>query len=555
MTNPFVAYLNSLHNDQSSNQNAIAEMHIKSPFFSSTQVERPLISYLCDQLKNEKFVVLTGHAGDGKTTLLAQVLAELGVPQTELLKKGTVNCGFTLRYIKDFSELTADEQKQELNECFSSSKASLLIANTGPLLKSMKSLCSDSALENTLLDAMDQPAGQDVSIEGLGAVFILNIARVNNIDFIKPYLKNLIADELWSACEQCPRKAVCPMLLNQRLLKENFERASSFIEKCYIWLQEYDNRATIRQITAHLTYAMTGGVSCELVQANGIPLWRYSYLFSNLFWGSLGAKDDEAARQIRGIKLLQENAFDQRATSIDYTLFVKNETEAHFTPQMNQMLQEVAPYLRPIEAGRKQRVLKRAYLLFGQHTQAADDEIQKQVFSEWFDMYLEGCATGSKPSNKVKSAICRAINTLFVGESFDESSDRINLTLRRNNEQTSNVQLLSGQIYEDDVSLRFEETKSISKNKKNYQLMLNVGSKVRFRVSLPLLNYFYEIKNGVIFTDIDPMLSNGIDSLKAQLLSAFSKTHDHGEATVLFLQGTKWRKRKLFVSNGHIDHE
>ena len=117
MTNSFVAYLNSLHNDQSSNQNAIAEMHIKSPFFSSTQVERPLISYLCDQLKNEKFVVLTGHAGDGKTTLLAQVLDELGVPQPELLKKGTVDCGFTLRYIKDFSELTAEEQKQELQEC------------------------------------------------------------------------------------------------------------------------------------------------------------------------------------------------------------------------------------------------------------------------------------------------------------------------------------------------------------------------------------------------------------------------------------------------------
>ena len=178
------------------------------------------------------------------------------------------------------------------------------------------------------------------------------------------------------------------MLFNQQLLKEKFERASSFIQNCYIWLQEHDNRATIRQITAHLTYAITGGINCRQVLRDGNEYWRYSYLFSNLFWGSQGVNEDHAAKQIRGIKLLQESAFDQRATSVDYPLFVKNSTQDYFPAQLNSMFAVAAPYLKPLKAGKRHRVLKRAYLLFGQNLQADDAEIQRQVFSEWFDMYL-----------------------------------------------------------------------------------------------------------------------------------------------------------------------
>lgn len=553
--NPFISYLNSLHNEQASNQNAIAEMQIQDQHFAKTQVKHPLTLFLKKKMEAGEFVVLTGHAGDGKTTLLTQVLEALDRKPEILLEEDTVDCGFSLHYVKDFSELTHEKQDSVLKTCFAASEATLLIANTGPLLNAMQRLVPDDPqLENTLLDAMDQPAGQSVDIAGFGTVFFLNIARVDNTSFIREYLQNIIQDELWQTCDSCQKKGICPMYMNRCLVKEHFARVASFIERVYIWLQEYDNRATIRQITAHITYAMTGGVSCESVWEDGQRIWRYLYLFSNLLWGSQGAKEDIAAQQIRGIRLLNAAGFDQKPTSIDYDLFIKHDVYRYFPPQFQGMLKEVEKLTRPISDDKKQRVLKRAYLLFGINTPAEDRVIQQQIFSPWFETYLDGRNNGTKPSNKIRKAICQAINTLFVGESYEDISN-IYLTLRRNNEQTSNVQLLNGQISEEQIRLKFEKCPTSVPDKQQYQLMLFADEKVKFRVGLPLLNYFYEIHQGVIITDIDPMLSNGIDSLKAQLLSAFKKHNDENEIAILFLQGSHWKRRKLIVTDNSIDHE
>ncbi|MEF9880016.1 MAG: hypothetical protein RR975_11415, partial [Clostridia bacterium] len=75
------------------------------------------------------------------------------------------------------------------------------------------------------------------------------------------------------------------------------------------------------------------------------------------------------------------------------------------------------------------------------------------------------------------------------------------------------------------------------------------------RITLPLLNYFYEIYRGIIITDIDPLLSNGIDSLKAQLLSSYSKATDENEVPLVYLSGNRWVKRKLIVNDHSIDHD
>ncbi|MBQ2264226.1 MAG: hypothetical protein II341_02385, partial [Oscillospiraceae bacterium] len=221
MSNPFVAYLNSLHNEQASNQNAIAEMQIQSEYFKRTQVKRELITFLSDRLRDGCFVVLTGHAGDGKTTLLAQVLDELGVSCGSLKKQDTVQGEVSLMYVKDFSELTTEEQDEVLRKCFERQGASLLVANTGPLLAAVKRLAEDAEyMETVMLEAMDAPAGGEISIGGYGDAFVLNIARVDNTDFIRPFLKNIIDDDLWSPCGDCRRRQLCPMYFNRQLLKE-----------------------------------------------------------------------------------------------------------------------------------------------------------------------------------------------------------------------------------------------------------------------------------------------------------------------------------------------
>ena len=554
MNNAFVDYLNSLHNDMASNQNAIAELAISSPFFEATQVKRELIPFLKNKIESNDFIILTGHAGDGKTTLLAQLLESFNKKTSKLCTSDDIEIadGKNLHYVKDFSELVVSEQDDELQRCFSRQGAAILIANTGPLLGAFKRLAGNG-IEEKLLDAMDSPAGKEIEIDNLGNVYLLNIARVDNTDFIKPFLQNLLNDEHWVDCKECPHAKNCPIFFNQQIVKLRFDRAATLIENMYIWLQEYDLRATIRQMTAHLTFSMTGGLSCEAVKLHGNSDWKYTYLFSNLFFGYKGNHQMKNAQQIRGITLVNSMGFDRKQTSIDYDLHTCTRYSDYFPDLLADVINNALNGAQHRSKVSAQQILKRAYYFFGHNTDENDKLINDQVFSEWFDVYLDIRKRGIKPKSPVCNAIFHAIDTLFIGESADGNISQINLTLRRNNEQLSNVQLLSGRIGTDDIALKCVQQPSISTTQKNYRLELQTG-KVKFPLNLPLLNYCCEIHHGIIMTDIDPLLSNGIDSLKAQLLSHSHPNTDDNQVQIVFLEGTKWTKRTLTIDNHSIDH-
>ena len=547
-------YLNSLHNGNAANQNAIGEMQISSPYFATTQVKRPLVGYLRDRLQNNEFIILTGHAGDGKTTLLAQILDAMGNPQDTLLPSADIDCGgLMVHYVKDFSELTKEQQDEELITCFHREGSAVLIANTGPLLGAFRRLHDQSGYESTLLDMMDAPSGGYVEIDQIGQAFLLNIARVDNTDFVKPYLHNLLDSTHWDCCKACPNKEKCPILFNQMLLSGSRARASDLVEKMYIWLQEYDHHATIRQITAHLTYSLTGGLNCAAVVKHAAPNWRIRYLASNLFFGYEGARKMNNAQQIKCIQLVNEAKFDSKPTCADYDLFNKQEFTSSFPPQLALLFDDAFHQHHDYDATEMQLILKRAYLFFGQNNTDINQRQAKETFSEWFDLFLKMRANGEKPKESLKKAICSAINTIFVGETLTESSDFIDLTLRRNNEQTSNVQLLSGRISTDNISLICAPIETVL-GQRQYELQFRYG-RMKHRITLPLLNYFYEIYRGIIMTDIDPLLSNGIDSLKAQLLSSCTRPMDENEVPIVYLSGNHWVKRKLIVNDHSIDHE
>ena len=80
MGNKFVDYLNSMNNADSSNENALAESPILSEYYDFIKIERKLGEYIYDYLiKDEKkAIILTGHAGDGKTSILIQILNKMG---------------------------------------------------------------------------------------------------------------------------------------------------------------------------------------------------------------------------------------------------------------------------------------------------------------------------------------------------------------------------------------------------------------------------------------------------------------------------------------------
>ena len=70
--NKFVDYLNSLHNEKAGNSNALAEAQQNNPNFQRVRIHRQEADYLANRIENgTAFLgILTGHAGDGKTTIL-----------------------------------------------------------------------------------------------------------------------------------------------------------------------------------------------------------------------------------------------------------------------------------------------------------------------------------------------------------------------------------------------------------------------------------------------------------------------------------------------------
>ena len=543
MENGFVNFLNSVQNYGAANQNAIAEMAIKSPYFEKIQVERKIIDFL-----------LTGHAGDGKTTLLSQVIKSFGMNTPSLEPVGTVDLGDRkLLYAKDFSELTHDAQDEIMRSGFKKEQPVLLIANTGPLMNSFKRICHDCS-ETEILSAMDTPAGKEIYYSDLGKVFILNIARVDNTDFIVHFLRNIIQDELWKECESCPHKEACHIISNKNIFKNRFPYASKMINDLYVWLQEYDKRATIRQMTAHFAFSFTGGMTCQDVAKKASPTMKFDYLFSNLFFGCKGATPLQNAQNLECVKLINEAGFDEKPTPIDYKLFNERDYSMLFVPPLSELLDKEINGSRFHKPEEVQRIVKRAYLFFGTESNEDRETQRKQTFSEWFDTYINLRNNGGNPVGKMKETIYQAINTLFIGEmtTGEDSRSVINLTLRRNNEQTCNVQLLSGRIATDDISFECVPEETIA-GYKQYRLILRYKD-LCYPIGLPLLNYFNEIHRGIILTDIDPLLSNGIDSLKAELLERCDKKYEDNEVPVIFLQGSRWTRRTLIINDHSIDH-
>lgn len=78
--NLYIDYLNSLHNYNAQNENAYGERNIDNPYFKDVMVRVGLCDYIKENLtvKKPHILILTGHAGDGKTSIMYQVLTDMG---------------------------------------------------------------------------------------------------------------------------------------------------------------------------------------------------------------------------------------------------------------------------------------------------------------------------------------------------------------------------------------------------------------------------------------------------------------------------------------------
>ncbi|MDM5308107.1 hypothetical protein [Peribacillus frigoritolerans] len=580
--NDFVTYLNSLNNANSSNENALAEAQVTNEFYKDFHIDRNLGSYLVQQLKKKPTcVILTGHAGDGKTSLVYQVLKSFDIfNEKEGLKKYDQKYSSELDrelfYIKDMSELAESEQIKLLEKALSGKQqdiSSIVVSNTGPLMATFKHLIkqgrisdiTEDNVEMQLLELMDKNEGLEVKI-GNYEILLVNMARIDNVVLVPKIIERITSENLWEPCSKCSKSDGCPIYNNYLSVKENKENIVQFITSYYRWLFESDRRLTIRQIIAQLSYAMTGNQNCNS-NMDSESIFRYH--FSNLFFGFNGLYINEEAMQIRAIKELQKLEIDSKETIFDYDYFVKNDfshltTLSHvvISKEWNIKMQKYklkpAEYMKTEEPYLLRKAVRRMNILFGQNNRESLNQLLDELFSPIFSKYItyHERKWNIKESRNMKATITKALHFILVGTHSEKQNEKIYLPLQRYGTGMQNVQLLLGELEGNDISIIQKYTESVFDSDENhYEIFISFSSKREYKVPLMLLDYFDLISKGAVSTKLNPSLSHGINKMKSQLFLDY-KYRDENETIRLLihtLKGTRLMKLQIDEAEIFVD--
>lgn len=552
MINPFIEYLNTLNNATSSNENALAESQVLNEFYEKVMVDRNIGVKLTEMIteQNPQTIILTGHAGDGKTSLLIQVLKSLRLlePKKALKKYDTVKSihNREIFYIKDMSELKSEEQLDLLNFALKApneGKSAILVSNTGPLIKTFERLFSNKPevdfmeVEMTLLESMDNNEAKTITL-GEYSFIIINIARIDNVGIIKQLLEKILSRDLWEEkCSSCNSNNICPIYNNYKSLSNTIHRDKviDFIENFYRWLYENDNRLTIRQILSHLSFAITGNLNCNQVNKFSNNEALFNYNFSNLFFGFKGIKVIPEANQIRAIREINKLNLDSICISQDYKLFVQNDFSDFSEAQQNLLEFTHKKYIKrniesdidstasPSSIGLR-RSFRRFFYFFSNAESEQYNLLLQELYCPVFPMFLEyrNQEYNGLQKRRLSNLIFEGLYRLLVGVP-PRKEKKLYLTLKRNNENVQSVQLIQGEVDLSHLKLVQKKIKGlVDDDFRNYKMYLGfTNMKEEFEVTLPLLDYFDRLAQGSIATQLNPALSHGIDRLRAGLMESY----------------------------------
>lgn len=552
--NEFVDYLNSTNNARGNSTGSLAEMQVKSGYFDQVKVDRNLGRYIADTVKRHDYhaFILTGHAGDGKTSVLVQVLKDLKLLQSgESLSQMKDYPEFF--YVKDMSEIAESQQTTILEQSLSApkrNKSSLLISNTGPLLNTFLRLATYARkmngldfeeeridLQSKLLTQLDTNTDEEITVEG-HTFYLVNFARVDNVLFSSAIFKKIVSLKLWEECDNCSCIDRCPIKNNIIRLNEQLDRVSRFIESYYRFLYENDKRMTIRQMVGQISYAITGNLTCDYITNHYLKEPFFNYNFANLFFGYVGLNEVSDSSQIKGISQIKLLGLDQKALDVDYKLFVNNDYAAFFTRKVANELYKLKKKHQKhyqvlneenarsaSEQGNEakfRRAIRRFYLVYS--ADLNEECMLNQIFGTNYTLYekLVSSKQTKLALRNVQTLIFRALYIKNTGFLPDNTSE-LPLTLRRENSVFQNVMLVLGILSKNDLNIVQKPVSSLFEDIESKQeLYLKVNNQ-QFLLTLPMLIYFDDLVQGAISSNSNPALTHGIAKLDTLLLDEFGE--------------------------------
>jgi len=325
--NPFVEYLNSLQRLNASNENALAEYQACNPFFAQIHIPHPLTQTIVDELQkvDGRQIILTGHAGDGKSTIALGIYKQLtksppDKPLARQMKPREDITGTNISILKDLSERHSEDDFAFMKEVCGAKRRFLIVSNTGALLDLFRGQAasfgmSSVQIESDVLRAISNESGESELPLGDTRFLIINLARIDNLDLALQIFARMIDPAHWASCADLPCRANCPICLNVDLINHRRDVVFNRLYLAYRRTYEYGTRLTLRQLTEHLAYLITSGLEeidlAEMRKRQATPL-RAEFMFFNRFFGDNGKDDHAAALQMRAVREIRRQGFGER---------------------------------------------------------------------------------------------------------------------------------------------------------------------------------------------------------------------------------------------------
>lgn len=536
----FVGYLNTVHNLSADNRHALAEAQSVSPFFANLHVEMRLTRSIEEALSQEApaVVMLTGHAGDGKSTVAIELLKRArGLPRGATLEAPPKEvelaeyCGRPLSIVKDMSELAADERMKRLEEAMAGNGSALIVSNTGPLLSTFRDYFdqqhSAQEIEQEVLGLLDQPLQGDqltsdncFSMNDGKKIVIANLTMLSNVDTAVQLLDKLVSHPAWEGCNACLAATTCPIRKNVELVRTSRDVTRERVRFVYERLAAYGRRMTMRQLAAHLSFSLTGGLSCEMAKA--CP--EKELIFSETFFGHVGATSGQAADALFCLKQMADLYFGA-ATGYEFDRLVHEgklaetiELPAVAVAEMDRWQAEA----RTEQGGEARARLRRLLYMFGQtrsatkhfETTLIDEFLQSPMLRSLHAWLERGTAGGGLEKQKFIKKTVGVLIEEYTGCMVPEQArDRLFITLRRPDERIlQSVQIVLKTVPVDQFDLVVDTVRRVP-------ALVYKPTRARLSLTLPLLDYIISRSRGELTGELDAIHRASLEQFRGALLA------------------------------------
>jgi len=588
-SNLFVNYLNMLHNKEANSEN-LAESLATNPFAGMMHISHPLIEKIETILRGNKkqHVILTGHAGDGKTTIAVELFKRFNdINLDQPLEEG-LSCREDLSsknrrvsLIKDLSEWSLEDRMVLIEEMLKDDdNRFFLISNSGTLIDSFCEFEGKKGrdrinIENDILSKIENTFTDEWLFHDTPFT-IINLSMVDNLGVAEQIFKRIINTDRWEACKMKDCQKICPIYHNVELIRQNEKVIRERLFLAYRKMYEYGTRFTLRQLTAHLAYMITSGLNyqdVEKMMQSATPPLMTKFMFFNRFFGDNGKDIDSTAQQLQAVKVIRQEDFGARnCPKWDRHLWMQSKHSVFklkaigYTDEFEN-LRQYGAHLKfdnnlPDFQARNQ-VRRMLYFL---HDFDKDDDgifiktfLNSLMILNYSSWQIQSDENLSSEVNKIKKQILHIIQEHFTGvrlpEGVNPDHDLFITLHRKSKEVRQSAQIVLARFPESDFNLCLcEKDNGVGGIRRE---LIFEGKKGRvdanLSLGLPFLDYVMMRNFGEVGQNLKTAYVDRLENFKGKLLHQMDSTKEDGTMLIRLLANHTFRRQIFAVRNNVLE--